>query len=58
MEVPGSCLNAALLATTLGVFNMITDFATVLIPLPIILNLHMEQRWKLQLTGIFLLSGL
>ncbi|KAL9135858.1 MAG: hypothetical protein Q9175_002947 [Cornicularia normoerica] len=57
MEIPGHCLNAGLVATSLGVFNVTADFATVLMPLPLIWNLHMERKWKIQLICIFLLSG-
>ncbi|KAF6240945.1 hypothetical protein HO173_000738 [Letharia columbiana] len=57
MELPGFCLNAGLVATVLGVFNVAADFATVFMPLPLIWNLHMQRKWKIQLIGIFLLSA-
>ena len=57
-EIPGHCLNAGLVATVLGAFNVVADFATVFMPLPMIWNLHMQRKWKMQLIGIFLLSGL
>ena len=58
MKVPGPCLNAGLVVTILGVCNVTADLATVFIPLPLIGNLHMEGKWKIQLIGVFLLSGL
>ena len=51
-------MNAGIVATVFGAFNVIGDFATIIIPLPLIWSLHMERKWKIQLVGIFLLSGL
>ena len=56
--LPGTCINAGLAATVLGIFNVTADFATVFLPLPLIWNLHMQRKWKFQLIGIFLLSVL
>ena len=57
-EVKGSCVPVHLAAVIPAAINVVTDVITVLIPVPIIWNLQMERNRKLQLVGIFLLSGL
>ena len=54
----GSCVNILLAACIPGSINVICDFVTVLLPMPMIWNLHMRMNRKVQLVGIFLLSGL
>ena len=58
VEVPGSCVNILLAACIPGSINVITDLVVVLVPVPMIWNLHMDTIRKIQLVGIFLLSGL
>lgn len=58
LEVEGSCVNILLAACIPGSINVVSDVITVLLPLPLIWNLHMERNRKIQLVGIFLLSGL
>ena len=57
-EVPGTCLNVFVAATTPAVFNVVADFATVCLPMPLIWGLQMRWQQKIQVLGIFLLSGL
>ncbi len=57
-SVPGSCVNIILAACIPGAVNVLCDFITVLLPIPMIWGLHMQLNRKLQLVGIFLLSGL
>ena len=57
-EVQGSCVNILLAACIPGSINVVSDVFTVLLPLPLIWTLHMERNRKIQLVGIFLLSGL
>ena len=57
-EVPGSCVNILLAAPIPGAINVVSDVFTVLLPVPLIWSLHMERNRKIQLVGIFLLSGL
>ena len=57
-EVPGSCVEILLAACIPGAINAASDVFTVLLPLPLIWSLHMERNRKIQLMGIFLLSGL
>ena len=41
-----------------GILNVITDFATMLIPLPLLWQLNLPRSRKLQLVGIFLSGSL
>ena len=56
--VPGSCVKILLAAPIPGAINVVSDVFTVLLPVPLIWTLHMERNRKIQLVGIFLLSGL
>ncbi|KAF6219618.1 hypothetical protein HO133_004087 [Letharia lupina] len=58
LNVEGSCVNILLAACIPGSLNVISDVVTFLLPIPLIWNLHMERNRKIQLVGIFLLSGL
>lgn len=58
LNVQGSCVNILLAACIPGSINVISDVVTFLLPVPLIWNLHMERNRKIQLVGIFLLSGL
>ena len=57
-EVEGSCVKILLAACIPGAINVVCDVFTVLLPVPLIWTLHMERNRKIQLVGIFLLSGL
>ncbi|CAD6572261.1 MAG: hypothetical protein ASARMPRED_005213 [Alectoria sarmentosa] len=58
LDVEGSCVNILLAACIPASINVVSDVVTFLLPLPLIWNLHMERNRKIQLLGIFLLSGL
>ena len=58
LEAEGSCVNILLAAVIPGSINVLSDIITVLLPVPLIWNLQMQRNRKLQLVGIFLLSGL
>ena len=58
LNVEGSCVNIVLGTCIPGSINVLSDVVTVLLPVPLIWNLHMELNRKIQLVGIFLLSGL
>ena len=55
---PGTCLNTFVAATSPAAINVVADFATVFLPLPLIWGMQMQWRRKVQLIGIFLLGGL
>ena len=57
-SIKGQCVKVQLAATIFGVFNVATDFALLILPLPLLWKLQMANRLKLQTIGIFCLGGL
>ena len=57
-SIKGYCLKIPLAATILAVFNVITDFIILFMPMPVLWKLQMERKEKLQIMGMFLLGGL
>lgn len=55
---PGTCLNTYIAATTPAAINVVADFATVFLPMPLIWGMQITWKRKLQLLGIFMLGGL
>lgn len=52
--VPGaSCLNLTAVYMSVSVINLLIDFTLFLLPMPLLWGLHMPQRKKLMLMGIF-----
>ncbi|KAI9885279.1 MAG: Suppressor of Sensor Kinase (SLN1) [Watsoniomyces obsoletus] len=51
------CLNKKDLTVVPGILNIITDFAILVLPLPIIWNLQIARWRKAALTGVFGLGG-
>ena len=58
LEAKGTCVNILLAACIPGSINVLCDFVTVILPIPMIWKLQMRLNRKIQLVGIFLLSGL
>lgn len=58
MEVPGTSVNTTLAATIPGAINTAIDYIIVFLPMPLVWGLHMQRRWRVQIVGIFVLSGL
>lgn len=56
--LPGTCVNDRLSFVTNGIFNIIIDFATLLLPMPVIWKLHRSWQDRIALMGIFALGGL
>ena len=54
---PTYCVNLSQGAIIVGALNAATDFAVLLLPIPMVLGLKMKTKWKIQLIGIFLLGG-
>ncbi|CAF9919147.1 MAG: hypothetical protein ALECFALPRED_000982 [Alectoria fallacina] len=54
---PGTCLNTFVAATSPAAVNVVADFATVFLPMPLIWGMHMQWKRKVQLLGIFMLGG-
>jgi hypothetical protein len=55
---PGTCLNTLVAATSPAVINVVADIATVFLPMPLIWNMQLQWKRKVQLLGIFMLGGL
>ena len=56
--LPGHCINQKLFITLASVLYMITDLIIYVMPMPIIWQLHMTKRRKVELSIVFLLGGL
>ena len=52
------CVNTDLGATIVAGFNAVTDFAILILPMPLLYRLQMPSREKIQIMGIFCLGGL
>ena len=49
----GHCYNISALDKASGVFNVVSDFAILILPVPSIWSLQMSLRKKLLTTGVF-----
>ena len=49
----GHCFNSIALYQASGVFNVLSDFAILILPLPTVWNLQMSLRRRLLLMGVF-----
>lgn len=56
-KAKGTCVNILPAAVIPGTINVVSDIVTVLLPMPLVCKLHMQLNRKIQLVGIFLLSG-
>ena len=52
------CVNIGVGSTIISALNVLTDFIILVMPMPMLYNLHRPQGEKLSLMGIFLLGGL
>lgn len=57
-ESPGHCVNRPVLMMLASLFPMLTDFVIYLMPMPVIWQLQMTVRRKLELTLVFAVGGL
>ena len=57
-NIHAKCRNQLVDIIVGGVQNIVTDVTILGLPLPILWNLHMSKRRKMQLTGLFALGGL
>ena len=57
-DVPGHCGNQYLLNIIDPIPWILTDFAILIAPMPMVRKLHMPTRQKVALAGIFLIGGL
>ena len=56
--VISTCINISLAWEIMGAFNVLTDVALLLAPLPHLWGLHVPLRQKVQVIGIFCIGGL
>lgn len=56
--VNGTCLSYAAFPWATGVFNVVSDFYILLLPLPIIFQMHMPLARRLRIASIFGLGTL
>lgn len=54
----GSCINRPAVYLANGILNIVTDFAILLLPLPMIKNLQMPTRQKVLLAAFFAVGSL
>ena len=57
-KVPGHCLPSGVGGSITAIFNVITDFYILILPLPFVWSLQMKLRPKLRLMALFGLGAL
>ena len=56
--VPAHCIDLVVVILVCSAFNIATDVAILVIPMPELWNLSITRRQKLQIAFLFLLGGL
>ena len=54
----GTCIDTHLFFLLLGIVNMLNDIVVLIVPIPRILQLHLNKRSKASIVGIMLLGSL
>lgn len=57
-KVKHYCVNTDIGATIIAAFNVVTDFAILILPMPLLYKLQKPMKEKIQIMGMFLLGGL
>ena len=52
------CINTDIGATIIAAFNVLTDFAILILPMPLLYKMQKPTKQKIQIMGMFLLGGL
>lgn len=52
------CINTDIGATIVAALNVLTDFAILVLPMPLLYKLQKPMKQKIQIMGMFLLGGL
>jgi hypothetical protein len=52
------CINFKDVIVVFGIINIVTDWAILALPLPVVAGLKMERRTKFSISALFLLGGL
>lgn len=58
IRIKSTCIDFSVPAIVIASFNVVTDFLTLALPMPLIWQLRMSNGRKVQITGMFLLGGL
>lgn len=58
VDKPHWCINAAVGATIVAAFNVLTDFIILIMPMPLLYHLQKPLKEKLQIMFMFMLGGL
>lgn len=56
--IKGRCLDMPMLYQLGAAYNVFTDFAILILPMPIVWHLQMPKSKKIAVTGVFLMGGL
>ena len=54
----GNCIHVSIEVMVMACLNVLTDFITLMFPMPLLWRLQMPRKQKLQLIGIFLTGGM
>lgn len=52
-KLPGECVNIPMLLNTSGLFNTVTDFIILLLPVKAIWNMNMKRQKKIVVVLVF-----
>ena len=55
-SIPGTCLNAAVVLDTSGLYNVLTDVIILLVPVKAVWSMHLAPRRKVGVIGVFTLG--
>lgn len=58
LETTGYCYNSGAIYKASGIFNVLSDFAILILPMPLVWRLQMSLRKKLMTTGVFAIGFL
>ncbi|KAL8952372.1 MAG: hypothetical protein Q9222_001708 [Ikaeria aurantiellina] len=57
MKTKGTCVDLSTLLLVTAITNIVTDVAILVLPMPVVWNLHIQRSQKVAVTGIFLLGS-
>ena len=57
-SIPGQCINISVLFNVSGIFNTVTDFIILLIPVRVVWSLNMARKRKLGVLAVFTVGSM
>jgi uncharacterized membrane protein len=57
-SIPGTCINISVLFNISGIFNTVTDFIILLIPVKVVWSLNMKRKRKLGVLAVFTVGSM